>query len=78
MPRLSADTGYRAEFVMAKERTDWEILKKAPYCWNFDAFSEPYQAIEGLMSECDRLPTIILSDRNCVQPPEFLDFMEAR
>jgi hypothetical protein len=75
---MPAGTGYRAEFKMTDKRTDWEILKKAPYCWNFTGFSQPNQAVQDLIRRSGWLPGILLSDRNCVQPPEFLEFMDAK
>ncbi|MEW6668589.1 MAG: hypothetical protein AB1512_25535 [Thermodesulfobacteriota bacterium] len=61
--------GYRAIFQM--NVTESKILKKEPYGWDFDKFCDPNKRVERLIRSLRFLPRIVLSERNCIDPPDF-------
>ena len=66
-------TGYLAKFHM--NNGDRAILKSSPYDWAFDQFCEPNRRVERLLRRHPKLPAITLSAPCCIQPEEFLTFM---
>ena len=74
---LAAEGGdYVAQFGMNPDSEIRAILKQE-YSWRFAEFSEPNQRLEKLLREDDLLPSITLSESDCI-PPDFLDFMSGR
>ncbi len=67
-------TGYLAKFCM--NNSDKEILIKDPYNWKFEKFREPNERVERLISKHGTFPLISLSQHRCIQPEEFLRFMQ--
>jgi hypothetical protein len=61
--------GYQAIFEMNMEER--RTLKKEPYGWDFDKFCEPNRRVERLIQVQGFLPRIILSEKNCLEPPDF-------
>jgi hypothetical protein len=72
---VSTPSGYTAQFQMNEGEMD--LLKSAPYGWKLSKFGEPNRRVERLLGCHQNLPRIELSHRHCIQPTEFLDFMEA-
>ncbi len=74
---LATDGGdYVARFGMNPHSKIRAILKQEPYSWCFPEFSKPNRRLERLLQTDDLLPSIVLSESYCIQPPDFLEFMQ--
>lgn len=66
---------YIAEFWMNDDPKVMKILKRAPYKWRFDEFRKPNLRVERLIQKNEKFPRIILTQKRCIQPKAFLEFM---
>ena len=67
--------GYVVKFCMNQNIDDMATLKKHPYNWKFAKFRKPNERVERLVNGSGLLPSLILSKSWCIQPGEFLQFM---
>jgi hypothetical protein len=63
-----------ARFFMTRDPEQREIMKRE-YRWNFEHFSSGNRAVEDLIQGSGLLPRVVLSQRRCIEPREFLDYM---
>jgi hypothetical protein len=69
---------YRAIFKMNEDLNEQKILKTEPYKWELEKFQKPNRIIEHYLQKNPDYPKIILSQRCCIHPQEFLTFMQKK